>query len=189
MAIIERAKALILQPEQEWQLIAGEPADTKSLFTGYAMPVAAIPAVAGFIGSAIFAGFLGSALGMRIGTFSLLLHAIVGYVLGLAGVWVWGKIIEALAPHFGGVADETASMKLAVYSPTAAWLAGAFAIIPPLAILGILGLYSLYIFYKGAPIVTRVPPDKALIFTLAVVVIGIVVNIVVGLVAGLFLQF
>jgi hypothetical protein len=45
------------------------------------------------------------------------------------------------------VSDETAAMKLAVYSPTAAWLAGVFAILPPLAILGILGLYSLYIFW------------------------------------------
>lgn len=189
MAIVERAKALILQPEQEWQAIALEPATTKSLFTDYAVPLAAIPAVAGFIGSAIFAGFLGSVLGAPVSTFSLLIHAIFGYVLGLAGVWVWGKIIEVLAPRFGGVADETAAMKLAVYSPTAAWLAGIFAIIPPLAILGILGLYSLYIFYKGAPIVTRVPPDKALVFTLAVVVIGIVVSIVVGLVAGLLLPF
>ena len=189
MTIIERAKALILQPEREWQTIALERADTKSLFTGYAMPLAAIPAVAGFIGSAVFAGFLGSALGVRIGTFSLLLNAIIGYVLGLAGVWVWGKIIEALAPRFGGVADETAAMKLAVYSPTAAWLAGIFAIIPPLAILGILGLSSFYIFYKGVPAMARVPADRAMVFTLAVVVLGIVVNIVVGLVAGLFLRF
>lgn len=189
MRIIDRAKALILRPEQEWRVIAVEPADTKSLFTGYAMPMAAIPAVAGFIGAALFAGFLGNTLGVRIGIVSLLLQSIVGYVLGLAGVWVWGKIIEALAPRFGGVADETAAMKLAVYSPTAAWLAGAFAIIPPLAILGILGLYSLFLFYKGAPILARVPADKVLVFTLAVVVVGILVNIVVGLVAGLFLRF
>jgi hypothetical protein len=189
MDIIARAKGLILRPAEEWRIIAAEPADTKGLFTGYAMPMSAIPAVAGFIGGALFAGVLGGALGVQIGVFSLLLHSIAGYVLGLAGVWVWGKIIEALAPRFGGAADEPTAMKLAVYSPTAAWLAGGFAILPPLAILGIFGLYSLYIFWKGVPVVLRLPADKVLPFTATVIVVGIAVNIVVGMFAALFLRF
>jgi len=189
MDIVARAKGLIVKPEEEWGRIAAEPADTRSLFTGYAVPLAAIPAVAGFIGSALFAGFLGGMTGMHLGTFSLLLNAIASYVLGLVGVWVWGKLIQALAPHFGGVGDETAAMKLAVYSPTAAWLAGIFALLPPLAILAILGLYSLYIFWKGAPIIVRVPQDRLLAFTAALIVIGFVVNLVVGLIAGMFLRF
>lgn len=189
MDIVARAKGLILKPAQEWAIIAAEPADTKSLFTGYAVILAAIPAVAGFIGAALFAGFLGGVLGVRIGVVTLLLHAIANYVLSLVGVWIWGKIIENLAPRFGGVADEVSAMKLAVYSPTAAWLAGGFAILPPLAILGILGLYSIYIFWLGVPAVVRVPEDKRLAFTAAVIVVGIVVNIVVGLFAGLFLRF
>jgi hypothetical protein len=189
MDIVARAKGLIMRPAEEWRIIATEPADTKGLFTGYAMPVSAIPAVAGFIGAALFAGLLGGALGVQIGVFALLLHAVAGYVLGLAGVWIWGKIIEALAPRFGGVADEATAMKLAVYSPTAAWLAGGFAILPPLAILGIFGLYSLYIFWKGVPVVLRLPADKVLPFTATVIVVGIVVNIVVGMFAALFLRF
>jgi hypothetical protein len=189
MDIVARAKGLILRPAEEWRTIAAEPADTKGLFTSYAMPLSAVPAVAGFIGAALFAGYLGGALGVHIGTFSLLLHSVAGYVLGLAGVWLWGKIIEALAPRFGGVADETAAMKLAVYSPTAGWLAGVFAILPPLAILSILGLYSFYIFWQGVPVVARVPEDRRLAFTAAVIVVGIVVNLVVGLFAGLFLRF
>lgn len=189
MSVVARAKALILQPEQEWRVIAAEPADTKSLFMGYAVPLSAVPAVAGFIGAAMFAGTLAQVAGVEIGIFSLLLQAIAGYVLGLVGVWVWGKIIQALAPRFGGTGDETAAMKLAVHAPTAAWLAGIFALIPPLAILGILGLYSLYIFYKGAPIVAQVPRDKVMVFTIAVILVGILVNLVVGLVAALFLRF
>jgi hypothetical protein len=189
MAIVERAKALILQPAQEWRAIAAEPADTKSLFTGYAMPLAAVPAVAGFIGTAIFAGTVGGALGVEIGIPGLLLHAILGYVLGLVGVWVWGKIIQALAPRFGGVADETSAMKLAVYSPTAAWVAGIFAIVPPLAMFAILGLWSLVIFYKGVPIIARVPQDKVMVFTLSVILCGILVNIAAGMIAAMFIRF
>jgi hypothetical protein len=185
MALFERAKALLQRPEQEWRAIAAEPADTASLFQGYAAPLAAIPAVAGFIGSAIFASYLGSVLGARIGVFSLLANAVLSYLLGLLGLWIWGKVIQALSPRFGGAADETSAMKLAVHTPTAAWLAGIFALIPPLAILAFLGLYSLYTFYKGAPIVLRMPQERVGGFTLAAVLIGIVVNFLVAMVAGL----
>ncbi|HTE18449.1 MAG TPA: YIP1 family protein, partial [Armatimonadota bacterium] len=108
-------------------------------------------------------------------------------LLGLAGVWVFGKIVQALAPQFGGTGEEVPAMKLAAYSPTAMWLAGVFALVPPLAILSLLGLYSLYILYKGVPVVTRVPEDRALVFTLTLIVCAIVVNFLVVFVASLLL--
>ena len=72
-------------------------------------------------------------------------------------------------------------MKLAAYSPTAMWLAGAFALVPPLAILALLGLYSLYILYRGVPIVTQVPEDRALVFTLALVACAFALNLMIVL--------
>ena len=186
MDIVARAKGLIMRPREEWQVIAAEPADTASLFTGYAMPLALIPAVAGLIGSAMLGSMLGGLPGMpRAGIGALLLHSATAYVLGLVAVWVLGKIVQALAPKFGGMADEVAAMKLAVYSYTAAWLAGIFAIIPILAILGLLGLYSLYIFYKGVPVMARVPEDRAVGFTLVVILCVFIVNILVISIAGL----
>ena len=187
--IVSRAKALILQPRQEWGVIAAEPADTKGLILGYAAPLALIPAVAGLIGGAMLSSMMGNMMGVRIGVFTLLLHAVVSYVLGLAGIWVLGKLIQVLAPRFGGVEDEVSAMKLAVYSPTASWLAGIFAVIPFLGFLGLLGLYSLYLFYTGAPAVTRVPQDKALIFTVVVVLCAILLFMLVGMVAGMLIGF
>lgn len=76
-------------------------------------------------------------------------------------------------------------MKLAAYSPTAMWLAGVFALVPPLAFLAVLGIYSLYILYilyKGAPVVTRVPEDKALVFTLALIACAFLINLLTVLV-------
>ncbi|MDI3306497.1 MAG: Yip1 family protein [Acetobacteraceae bacterium] len=181
MDIVARAKGLILQPKEEWYRIAGETADTRSLFTAYAMPMAAIPAVAGFIGGAMIAGMMGM---RHIGIGTLLLQSIVAYLLSLAGVWVLGKIIHALAPRFEGNRDEVAAMKLAVYSPTASWLAGIFFILPPLSVLSILGLYSLYIFYRGVPVVAGVPQHLALGFTVAVILCALVINILVAMLAG-----
>ncbi|MBX6743235.1 MAG: YIP1 family protein [Acetobacteraceae bacterium] len=185
MDIVARAKGLILQPKEEWYRIAGETADTRSLFTAYAMPMAAIPAAAGFIGWAMIGGMLSMHPGMRhIGIGALLLQSIVTYLLSLVGVWVLGKIIHALAPRFEGNRDEVAAMKLAVYSPTASWLAGIFFILPPLSFLCILGLYSLYIFYRGVPVVAGVPQDRVLGFTVAVILCALVINILVAMLAG-----
>jgi hypothetical protein len=186
MDIVARAKDLITRPRDEWGVIAGEPSDTASLFKGYVVPMSAIPVVASFIGLAIFARTVVPGLpGLSVG--SLLLQSIASYLLGLAGVWVFGKIVQALAPRFGGTGEEVPAMKLAAYSPTAMWLAGVFALVPPLAILSLLGLYSLYILYKGGPVVTRVPEDRALVFTLTLIVCAIVVNFLVVFVASLLL--
>ena len=186
MDIVARVKGLITRPRDEWGVIAGEPSDTASLFKGYVVPMSAIPVVASFIGLAIFARTVVPGLpGLSVG--SLLLQSIASYLLGLAGVWVFGKIVQALAPRFGGTGEEVPAMKLAAYSPTAMWLAGVFALVPPLAILSLLGLYSLYILYKGVPVVTRVPEDRALVFTLTLIVCAIVVNFLVVFVASLLL--
>ena len=188
MDIVARAKGLITRPREEWQAIAGEPSDTAGLFKGYVMPMSAIPMVAGFIGAAIFATMFAAALpGFSIG--AILAQSVVSYVLGLAGVWVFGKVVQALAPRFGGTREEVPAMKLAAYSPTAVWLAGVFALVPPLAILAVLGFYSLYILYKGVPVVTRVPEDKALVFTLALVACAILINVLTVLLLSMVLTF
>lgn len=180
MDIVGRVKALLLSPKTEWPRIAAEPATIGGLFTGYAMILAAIPAIAGFIGITM--------VGVKIGTdtFRLpmgtaLMQAVVQYALGLLGVFVYGKIIEMLAPTFGGVKDPLAAMKVAVYGATAFWLAGIFAVIPMLGVLGILGLYSLYLIYTGLPVLMRCPPEKALVYTAAIVVCGFVIGMLIGL--------
>ena len=53
MSIVERAKNICLTPNTEWPIIAAEPATPAALVTGYVVPLAAIGAVAGFIGGSI----------------------------------------------------------------------------------------------------------------------------------------
>lgn len=188
MDIVARAKGLITRPGEEWRTIAGEPADTAGLFKGYVMPVSAVPAVAGFVGMAIFASMFAAVLpGVSIA--GLLVQSVVSYILGLAAVWVFGKVVQALAPRFGGTGEEVPAMKLAAYSPTAMWLAGVFALVPPLSILTLLGLYSLYLLYRGVPAVLRVPEDRALVFTLSLIACAIVINLLVILVISPLLAF
>lgn len=78
MDIVARAKGLITRPREEWEAIAGEPTDTASLFKGYVAPLSAIPAVAGFIGLAVFAGRFAPMLpGFSFG--ALLVQSVLSY--------------------------------------------------------------------------------------------------------------
>jgi len=186
MGLIDRAKNILLQPKQEWPVIDAEQTSTGALYTGYIIPLAAIGPVASLIGW--------SALGMRVpfvGSYRIpigigLRMAVVQYVLALIGVFVLGLIINALAPTFGGQKNQTQALKVAVYSSTAAWVAGIFGIIPALAILSILGLYSLYLLYLGLPILMKAPQDKAVGYTVVVIISAIVLAIVIGVVVSQF---
>ena len=142
MNLVDRVKNISLQPKQEWAVIETEATDTKTLYTTYAMILAAIPAVAGFIGGSII-GYSAFGISVRVPMVQGIAGMIVGYVLSLGGVYVLALIVDALAPNFGGTKNMNQALKLAVYSATASWLAGIFSMVPGLRILGLLGLYIL----------------------------------------------
>ena len=50
MSIVDRIKNICLTPNTEWPVIANEQSSTGSLITGYVAPLAAVSAIAGFIG-------------------------------------------------------------------------------------------------------------------------------------------
>src|SRR5882724_9944531 len=177
MNLVDRVKNILVTPKTEWPVIETEPGDPGYLFTNYVAILAAIPTIALFIGNL--------ALGFPLG--GALIGAIVGYVLYVASWYVEALIIDALAPTFGGRKDMPSALKLAAYSSTAAWLAGIFRILPALAILGIVGLYSLYLLWLGLPVLMKSPQDKAIGYTVAVVVIMIVIFVVVTIVLGALL--
>lgn len=180
--IAARAKALILTPKAEWTVIDGERPALKNLYTGYVMILAAIPAVCSVIGGLIFSSSAWALV--RFSPVSIITSGVVSYVLALAGVFVMGLLIENIAPSFGGVKDRMQAMKVAAYFPTAAWVAGVFDLVPGISVLSILGLYSLYLLYLGLPRLMKVAEDKALVFTLVVILAAIVVEVLIFTLVG-----
>ncbi len=182
MNIVERVKAILLQPKSEWQVIASEPGDTGYLFANYVAIVAAIPPVCSFIGGSIFG--LG---GIRLGIFVGLIHAVIMYVLTLVGVFVVAYVIDYLAGTFDGQKNLKSAMKVSAYAPTAAWVCGVFNLIPALSVLGILGFYSIYLLHTGIVALMKPPESKAIIYTIAVIVCVFIVYLVVfGIIGALF---
>lgn len=185
MSLVDRVRKLIVAPTAAWALIKDEPQTVAALYTRYVMILAAIPAVAGFIGLSLV-GYGGLGATYRIPIAAGVANMVLSYALTLGGVYAIALVIEALAPSFGGEKDFLQALKVAAFFPTAYWLAGFFFILPALSILAIAGgLYSLWQLYTGLSPLMSVPQDKAGGYTAAVVVVAIVITLAIALVGAL----
>jgi beta-lactamase regulating signal transducer with metallopeptidase domain len=169
---------MIMKPAAEWDVVAAEPATIGSIYTGYAVILAAIPAIATLIGSILFA---------HANPIAAVVTAVLGYVLALVGLYITSFIVDALAPSFGGEKNQVQALKLVTYANTAAWVAGVLNIVPILGALGALvgGIYSLYVLYLGLPKLMKNPADKTLVYFIVTLVVAVVVYAVIGLVVGI----
>lgn len=184
MDIVRRVQDILLKPKDTWPVIAAEPTDVATLYRGYIALLAAIPAVAMFIGlSVIGVGAFG--MSYRVPFVSGLVSAIVNYVLTLGMVYVVALIVEALAPTFGGTKDRLQALKVVAYGSTASFVGGVFYLLPSLSPLAFLAaLYSIYLFYLGLPVLMRCPQDKAIGYTVVVGLVAIVAGVVIGAIAA-----
>lgn len=185
-SLVDRVRRIITEPKNEWPVIEREQTTTERLYREYIAVLAAIPAVAGLVGGAIIGGpglFGWSRTPMVAG----LVGAIVGYLLALAGVYIAAVVVDKLAPTFDSQPNPMQALKLVAYAYTPSWLAGMAYLIPGLgtlvALLG--GLYAIYLFYLGLPVMMKTPEAKVIPYMLVAAVVIIVISFVMMMVVGL----
>ena len=119
MALIQRVQDILLKPKDTWPAIAQETASVGSIYNGYLIYLAAIPAIATFIGLSLV-GVGGFGFGMRIPIVTGLVNMVVGYVLSLP----W----SGLNPESNAqIMARTAPRLVDLAAALATGLAGAFA--------------------------------------------------------------
>lgn len=186
MDLVARVQNIILKPKEEWPKIKEEPTPVSSLFTSYAAVLAAIPAVANFIGMSLIGRRIPFLGWYRLNIPKGLIYALLTYLFSLAAVAIVGFIIKALAPTFSSTPDLNQAMKLAVYSYTPGWVVGILYIIPALSPLVILAsLYGLYLLYLGfATPLMETPKEKVIGYFLVSFVVSIIVFAVFSFIVG-----
>lgn len=180
-ALIGRVKNLLLSPGTEWDVIDREATTPGRLLARYVIPLAAIPTIAIVIGLSV--------LGVQVGGqwhrapfLEVSLSALLFFALSIAGVFVFAKVIDWLAPRFGAVRNYTQAFKLSAYSITAAMVAGVLTIAPALQILALLGAtYSLYLLFVGTPKVMHAPDKSAVNYSIMATIAAIMLALLVGL--------
>jgi hypothetical protein len=180
--LVTRAKAIVLRPRTEWPVIAEEPGTPFEIYVNYVAPLAAIGAIALVIGQA-FVGTPIPIVGvLRAGLGEAIVTSLVLFGLTLASVYALARLVDGLAPKFGGERDALRALKLVAYSYTPAWLAGIVYLVPALSGLSLFGtVYGLYLLYLGLPVLMRVPKEQAAGLAIAIVVGAAALSVAVGL--------
>jgi hypothetical protein len=179
--IFTRVKSILLSPSTEWQIIAAEASSAQTIYLEYVAPLVGIGVLATFLGQTLVGVPLPLFGTVRLSTAAAMVQAVVTFGLSLLGVFLIARIIDALAPTFGAEKDPLASLKLTAYSYTPAWVAAVLHLIPVLGILAVLAaFYGLYLLYLGLPVVMHSPKDKAVGYTVVVVLCAIVLGTLIG---------
>jgi hypothetical protein len=186
--LLARVRGILFTPRAEWGVIASEPVTARDLYVGYVAPLAAVGALA----SLIAAAFVGVSVPFedrsRLGLGPATIGAVAHFILTFAIVFSVAKIVDWLAPTFGGQRDRMRALQVTAYSFTPAWVAAALAIVPTLsAIATVIGFYALYLLYLGLPALMHAPIDKSLGFTVVVVICTFVLMVIVAIATGLLL--
>lgn len=186
MSLVERAKNIIVSPKAEWQAVAAETTPDSQVIVGYVLPLAAVAAIAGFLGMSLVGMSMGMFGSVRMPVAWGLASAVYHLVMAVVMVYVLAFIIDALAPTFGAEKGLSRALKVAAYAYTPVWVASIVTIIPMLGILVLLAaLYAIYLLYLGLAPVMRAPAEKAAGYTAVVVIAGIVLSVVISVIGGL----
>jgi hypothetical protein len=173
--IVERVKWLVLKPKETWIVIQGEESPSAALISNFLIPLAGAAAFATFVGRWIvgipipFAGVYRFSFGAS------LLSAFFQYLLYGIGICVAGMAVSRLAPYFGMARNDQKGFLLSLYSFTPLVAAGLINLLPSFSNLIVFaGLYGLYILSLGIPILMTPPKEKALPYTILVILVMVI---------------
>lgn len=177
--MVDRVRNIMLSPNHEWDIISIERPDNNRIIVGYVLPLAALAAIAAFIGFGLIglgiwgAGSYGITWGIYYACRVLISAVVTVYVVAL--------VVDSLAPSFGSEKNFGRSLQLVAYSFTPVWVGGLLAIIPVLGVLGgLLGIYGFYLMYVGLPKLKHTPEDKHLGYFIVSILVSFVVFWVIG---------
>ncbi|MBN2009843.1 YIP1 family protein [candidate division KSB1 bacterium] len=148
--ILERVQGILLHPEETWDSVRLEKTSARHLFEQYVIVLAAVPSIAGFLGS-LFTGE---------NFFKALFWGLFYYGFLLASIWLAVLVLSHVSRNFHAPHDQDKLFRLVAYSSTAFYLAGVFFLIPPLYWLAIVGLYGFYVFNVGIDNLLDVPAEE-----------------------------
>ena len=186
--LITRVKNILLTPSTEWPVIAAESSSARTIYFQYVAPLVAIGAIATFIGQTMIGVTIPLVGQIRVPMIAGLGSAVLSFLLAFLGVFLIALLVDGLAPTFGGVKDPLRALKVTVYSYTPAWVAGVLHVIPWLGVISVLGaFYGLYLLYLGLPVLMRCPKEKALGYTVVLVICAIVLGMAIAAVTAVIM--
>lgn len=177
--MINHVWGLLTRPNQEWQEIRGEEESISHMYLTHVLLLAAIPAIAAFIGTTQVGWSIGSGEPVKLTEGSALQMTILSYLAMLAGVAVMGAFIHWMARTYDANPTLEQCIVFAAYNATPLFIGGMAAVYPNLWVgmaIGTVAIsYTVYLLYVGLPTFMNIPRDEGFLFSSSVLAVGLVV--------------
>lgn len=164
--VFNRTKNLFLNSKTEWQAILKETHSKELILKNYAIPLILILVICSFFGSIFMVSKFWYAMLKAIGLFAS------AYV----GTYMSAVIINEITSSFNIPKNLDTIFALVVYSSTASIVMSSLVLLwPPLALLSVFGLYSVYLYWTGSSVLLNISKDDKLSFVVisCLIVIGV----------------
>lgn len=176
--LLQHVWGLFAHPEEEWQAIRKENCGIGRCYCTHVLFLAAIPPIAGFIGTTQIGWQVGGGEVVKLTTESALGISLLYYLAMLVGVFSIGKLIHWMGQTYGTKQGLPRSIGLAAYTATPLFLTGIMGLYPILWLNFLVGLpalaYTVYLLYTGVPVMLEISKEKGFLFSSAVLAVGLV---------------
>ena len=174
---------LLSHPEDEWKDIRKENCTIGKCYCSHVLLLAAIPPLAGYIGTTQVGWSVVSREVSRLTPESALGIAVLSYLTILVAVFTVGKLIHWMGQTYGTKQTLPQCIALAAYTATPLFLIGIMLVYPVLWLNLLIGLpalaYTVYLLYTGVPIIMGIPKERGFLFSSAVLAVGLVMLVAV----------
>lgn len=181
--VLNHVWGLFAHPKDEWKSIKGERCSVGKCFCSHVLILAAIPAIAGYIGTTQVGWSFGGFEVHRLTVSSATQIALLTYLTMLIAVFSLGLAIRWMGQTYGSKQTLPQAIALAAYSATPLWVMGFFFLYPVLWVNMLIGLpalaYTVYLLYTGVPVMMGVSQERGFLFASAVLAVGLVMLVAV----------
>ena len=182
---IQHMWGVLYDPKREWQDIRKEHYSMMHCFLAQISILAAIPALALFIGTTQIGWSIAGGEFVKLTMGSAFMAAVAFYAAMWVAVGFIAYVIHWMEKTYGGNVSIDECMVLTTFTATPMFLAGIAGLYPVLWLNVIIGLaavcYTVYLLFTGVPEIMQIPEDRAFFFSASILTVGLCV--LVGLLA------
>lgn len=175
--------ALLFTPRSAWKHLAEHMPTSIVGALIFPLIMAALPAVAWYVGTTQIGWSIGSGSPVRLTPASaqrILGLFYLAMVLSIVGI---GLMVHWMSQTYGALSSPAKGIALAGFTATPLFLAGAVGFHPQFLLDLIVGLaavsYAVYLLYVGVPAVMKIPEERGFLFASAVVAVCMVILIII----------
>ncbi len=177
--LLNHVWGLFAHPEDEWKTIRKERCSVTRCYCSHVLILAAIPAIAGYIGTTQVGWDVpGGREIHKLTQQSALQISILFYFAMLVAVLSVGAMIHWMGKTYGSKQPLSQCIVLASYTATPLFLIGVMLLYPLLWLNMLIGLpalaYTVYLLYTGVPVMMGVTKERGFLFASAVLAVGLV---------------